>query len=178
MTLSGQAPCLDALLASWQRNNSILLNLLQTLPDGALALRTDPDSPSVGQVLSHLHFVRLVLVEENAPDLPVTLPSEEWMDEENPERLAHSLMESAQLVGVAVQSRLKTGRAMDRHYDHPVLFIQHLLWHEGYHYGQIKLMLKWAGQPLADDVMGPQSWGLFMRKSVAADQSTPDPEQR
>jgi hypothetical protein len=27
------------------------------------------------------------------------------------------------------------------HYDHPILLLQHMLWHEGYHHGQISLAL-------------------------------------
>ena len=35
---------------------------------------------------------------------------------------------------------------MDLHYDHPILFLQHMLCHEGYHHGQIKRALKLAGR--------------------------------
>ena len=38
---------------------------------------------------------------------------------------------------------------MDTHYDHPILMLQHLIWHEGYHHGQIKLALKIAGRPIS-----------------------------
>jgi hypothetical protein len=30
---------------------------------------------------------------------------------------------------------------MNLHYDHPILLLQHMLWHEGYHHGQMKLAL-------------------------------------
>jgi hypothetical protein len=43
--------------------------------------------------------------------------------------------------------------------------LQHLIWHEGYHHGQIKLALKLAGQPLGDREIGPGTWGVWMRKS-------------
>jgi hypothetical protein len=39
-----------------------------------------------------------------------------------------------------------------------------MLWHEGYHHGQIKLALKASGRPLADEVAGPATWGVWMRK--------------
>ena len=41
-------------------------------------------------------------------------------------------------------SRLMAGRQLDRHDDHPVLFLQHFAWHEGYHHGQITLALSAA----------------------------------
>jgi len=53
---------------------------------------------------------------------------------------------------------------MELHFDHPILLLQHLLWHEGYHHGQIKLILKMAGRPIFDTVAGPGSWGVGMRK--------------
>jgi uncharacterized damage-inducible protein DinB len=53
---------------------------------------------------------------------------------------------------------------MDLHYDHPILLLQHMLWHEGYHHGQIKLALKMAGRPFPDDEAGPVTWGVWMRK--------------
>jgi len=40
-----------------------------------------------------------------------------------------------------------------------------MLWHEGYHHGQIKVALKRAGVPLANDVAGPLSWRVWMQKT-------------
>jgi uncharacterized damage-inducible protein DinB len=53
---------------------------------------------------------------------------------------------------------------MDLHYDHPILLLQHMLWHEGYHHGQMKLALKVAGRPMTDEVAGPVTWSVWMRK--------------
>jgi len=65
----------------------------------------------------------------------------------------------------AVEGRVTSGREMDRHYDHPILMLQHLIWHEGYHHGQIKLTLKLAGRPIADDEAGPGTWATWMEKT-------------
>jgi uncharacterized damage-inducible protein DinB len=54
---------------------------------------------------------------------------------------------------------------MKLHYDHPILFLQHMIWHEGYHHGQIKLALKVAGHPLSDDEAGPVTWDVWMDKT-------------
>jgi len=64
----------------------------------------------------------------------------------------------------AVKSRVEAGREMDLHYDHPILFFQHMIWHEGYHHGQIKLALKLAGHPIANKDAGPISWRIWMNK--------------
>jgi hypothetical protein len=60
------------------------------------------------------------------------------------------LNESAAAVRDAVRGRLSAGQPMDRHYDHQILMLQHLIWHEGYHHGQIKLTLKLHGHPISD----------------------------
>ena len=158
---------LEALLDSWDRNNLVLLNLLRALPEGGLEVSGAAGSPSVGQLFTHIHFVRLVFVAEDAPEFAVALPEGEWRRERDPQRLAALLTRSAGVVRDAVRGRLEAGRAMDRHYDHPILLLQHMIWHEGYHHGQIKLALKTAGHPLPDEAVGPGTWGVWMEKTRA-----------
>lgn len=156
---------LETLLDSWNRNNSILLNLLGAIPEGELDARDAPGSPSVAEMFAHIHYVRLVFVQEDAPEFATAVPGEEWRGERNPDRMAEMLHESARVVGDAVRGRVEAGRAMDLHYDHPVLLLQHMIWHEGYHHGQIKLALKAAGMASGDEQIGPVTWGIWMRKT-------------
>jgi uncharacterized damage-inducible protein DinB len=160
---------LECLLDSWDRNNTILLNLLHALPKGGLDARAMAGSPSVAELFTHIHFVRLVFVFEDAPEFARELPQEEWVAERDPDRIAHMLNDSAQAVRDAVKSRVEAGRDMNLHYDHPILLLQHMLWHEGYHHGQIKLALKVAGRPIPDKQAGPVTWGVWMRKKRIGD---------
>jgi uncharacterized damage-inducible protein DinB len=155
---------LEALLDSWDRNNTILINLLRALPEGGLEARAIEGSPSVAQLFTHIHYGRLVIVFEDAPEFARDVPKEEWAAERDRNRLAQMLNESAKAVRDAVKSRVEAGREMNLHYDHPILLLQHMLWHEGYHHGQIKLALKAAGRPLSDEEAGPLTWGVWMRK--------------
>jgi uncharacterized damage-inducible protein DinB len=155
---------LETLLDSWDRNNTILLNLLRALPKGGLEAKAMESSPSVAELFTHMHFVRLVFVLEDAPEFAKKLPEEEWAIECDPGRIAQMLNDSARAVRDTVKSRVGEGRDMNLHYDHPVLLLQHMLWHEGYHHGQIKLALKLAGHPITDEEAGPVTWGLWMRK--------------
>src|ERR1043166_9196914 len=90
---------LDALLDSWDRNNTILVNLLRVLPQGALQIRAMDSTPSVAEMLTHMNYVRLVLVSEDAPELAPNLikelPKEEWAAERDLDRLAQMLNDSA-----------------------------------------------------------------------------------
>jgi uncharacterized damage-inducible protein DinB len=151
---------LAALLDSWERNNAIMLNLLRALPEGGLEAKATESSPSVAQQFMHIHHERLVSVFEEAPEFARALPEEEWMIERDPGRIAQ-MTDSANAVRDAVRERVLAGRDLDLNYDHPILLLQLLLWHEGYHHGQIKLALKVAGRPISDDEAGPFTWDVW-----------------
>ena len=155
---------LEVLLDSWDRNNTILLNLLRAIPDGGLEARAMEGSPSIAELFTHIHFVRLVFVLEDAPEFAGRLPEEEWVAERDAGCIAHMLNYSAGVVRDAVKGRVEAGREMNLHYDHPILLLQHMLWHEGYHHGQMKLALKVAGRALTDKEAGPVTWGVWMHK--------------
>ena len=155
---------LEALLDSWDRNNTILVNLLRALPEGGLEARAMEGSPSIAEMFTHIHFVRLVFVLEDAPEFARSLPEQEWAAERDPDRIAQMLKESAKVVRDAVENGVDAGRDMKLHYQHPILMLQHMIWHEGYHHGQMKLALKVAGLPMTDQEAGPVTWDVWMRK--------------
>ncbi len=155
---------LEALLDSWDRNNTILLNLLRAIPKSGLEARAMEGSPSIRELFAHIHFVRLVLVLEDAPESARNLPADEWVVERDLGSIAEMLNDSAKAVRDAVKSRVEAGRDMNLHYDHPILLLQHMLWHEGYHHGQMKLALKLTGRAMTDEEAGPATWDVWMRK--------------
>lgn len=157
---------LDAILDSWDRNNTILINLLRLIPAELMDLRGTPTSHTLGELFTHMHYCRLVFVFEDAPDVVPTEPTGEWEVERDRDRLVRKLNDSSAAVREAVRTRLASGRAMDRHYDHPVLLLQHFIWHEGYHHGQIKLLLKQNGQAIDDEVAGDVTWDIWMDKAA------------
>ena len=156
---------LAALLDSWDRNNTITTNLLRAIPEDAMDLRPADGSPTISQLFTHMHYVRAIFVQEDAPEFSTELPGEEWAVARDRDRLAHLFNASAKAVRDAVHGRLESGREMNLHYDHPILMLQHLIWHEGYHHGQIKLAVKVAGRPFDDNAIGPPTWGVWMAKT-------------
>ena len=164
MPKTSDGEVLDALLDSWDRANNILVNLLRAVPKDHLSLAALDGGPTIAQLFMHIHYVRLVFVQEDAPEVARHLPAEEWRAHPDVDHIARMLSESAAAVREAVVNRLTTGRPMNLHFDHPILFIQQMIWHEGYHHGQIKLTLKLRGYPLTDDVAGPISWRVWMQK--------------
>lgn len=157
---------LHAILDSWDRNNTILVNLLRLVPAEAMDLRGTNSSHTIGELFTHMHYCRLVFVFEDAPEIVPVEPKGEWAAEPDRERLIRKLNESAVAVREAVRTRLTSGRAMDRHYDHPILMLQHFIWHEGYHQGQIKLVLKQNGRAIHDEEIGDVTWDIWMDKAA------------
>ena len=159
---------LAALLDSWDRNNTIFVNLLRLVPADGLTARATEGSPTVARLFGHVHYVRLVFLEEDAPAYARPVPPEEWADASDRERIAEALNDSASAVRDAVRGLLESDEETKKRYDHPLLFLQHMIWHEGYHHGQIKLALKLAGQPIADAAAGPQTWSIWFKKTRKA----------
>jgi uncharacterized damage-inducible protein DinB len=156
---------LETLLDSWDRNNTILVNLLRAVPEGGLEVRAMDGGPTVAQLFTHIHSVRLVFISEDVPGFPVDVPEVEWVDERDRARIEQMLNDSATAVRDAVMGQVQSGQDMVLHYDHPILFLQHMIWHDGYHHGQIKLALKLAGRPITDQQAGRVTWGVWMRKT-------------
>jgi uncharacterized damage-inducible protein DinB len=156
---------LEPLLDSWARNNTIFVNLLHAVPEDGLELRAMDGSPTVAELFTHIHYVRLVLISENAPELSQKVPEKEWVAERDRDRIAQMLNESAKAMRDAVKAKIQAGQEMNTHYDHPILMLQHMIWHEGYHHGQIKLALKLAGRPLSNKEAGPLTWRIWMNKA-------------
>lgn len=161
---------LEALLDSFQRNNTILLNLLRALPEGGMDARAIEGSQSVGVQFSHVQNTRLFWLEQVAPEFRegqtqlFSKDGDDWIAERDPHRIEEALRASAQAVCDAVKNRLETGQPMKgehARYDHPVLFLQHMLWHEGYHFGQMKLALKRMGYVLPEVLEEQVIWSLW-----------------
>jgi uncharacterized damage-inducible protein DinB len=164
MTISPDSALLEPLLDAWERNNTITINLLRAIPKEDLDIRPMASSPSIAQLFAHLHYVRMIFVVENVPGIAVEMRKEEWRAERDPVRLEQMLIHSAKVVRDAVMNCVSTSRGMERHFDHPILMFQHLIWHDAYHHGQIKLTLKLVGRTLIDEEIGRGTWGIWMDK--------------
>lgn len=165
MSLDQSSPLLEAVLESWALHNRVLVNLLRALPPGGLQAKATTTSPSVSQMLCHLHHERMVSVSEEAPEVSVRVPKVEWDTMADGNQIAQMLDESASAVRTAVEGRTLAARGLEQNFAHPIFLIQFLIFHEGYHHGQIKLALKIAGQPLTDAEARPLVWGAWRARS-------------
>ena len=166
MTASKEQRLFDAVLDSWDRSNVALINLLRAIPAGGLDARAMPGSPTVAEMFTHMHHERMVSVLENVPESAVVVPEKEWNHESDVERIAAMLSESARKVRDAVVARIEADRPMDKDFAHPIQLLQFLIFHEGYHHGQIKLALKADGRPIPDSVAGPLTWKVWRARQT------------
>ncbi|MER3556329.1 MAG: damage-inducible protein DinB, partial [Meiothermus sp.] len=68
MTKATDESVLEALLDSYHRGNTILLNLLRALPENGLDAKAMEGSTSVAQMFSHIHQMRLFWLTQTAPE--------------------------------------------------------------------------------------------------------------
>ncbi len=54
--MNQQPELLDAILDSWDRNNTILINLLRLVPVDAMDLRGTDSSHTIGELFTHMHY--------------------------------------------------------------------------------------------------------------------------
>jgi uncharacterized damage-inducible protein DinB len=167
MSKTDDGNLLEALLDSWDRNNTILVNLLRAVPEGGLEARAVEGSKTVAEMLLHIHGTRQFVLSEDAPEFALAPLKQGWRETRDRDRIAQMLNDSARAVRAAVKNRVETGKEMLVRYDHPILLLQHMVWHEGYHHGQIKLALKAMGQPLDDEEIGRVTWHLWFDKEGA-----------
>ena len=161
---------LEAILDAWNRSNTILTNLLEALPEGGLEASPMVGSMPIAAQFAHIQNTRLFWLKQVAPEFGINVTQlfrndgEDWIAERNPKRISQALNEGAKAIGDAVKGRLETNQPMKGEhatYDHPVLLLAHMLWHEGYHVGQIKLALKAMGYVMSDEVEEKTIWRLW-----------------
>ncbi len=153
----------DRLIDSWRRQCDCIDNLASLLNDELLYVKPSEDGWELADHLRHLHKSRLYwlgmasgkqwedlayLFEDSTPpvnDLPL---------------LRSNLEQSRDALSAWLKENLdKEGSAGA--YDHPVLFLQHMMWHEGWHAGLIMLGLRLAGHEPPEEWEDPNIWGKW-----------------
>ncbi len=149
-----------------------MIGLLRAIPENGLSAKASSNSPSVGAMFSHVCYLRLALICESDPEFgtqhPEIVPNDddEWLEEHDLKRITEKLNHSARVLRNALKRWVETGQSIKAGspgYEHPILLLQHMIWHEGYHVGQIKLALKLTGRPMTDQEAGTVTWSVWWR---------------
>jgi uncharacterized damage-inducible protein DinB len=113
--------------------------------------------------LAHIHLVRRYWLSQVAPERAAAL-GETFVDGwqtpiDDLDAIKSHLNASAVAVREGVRELLAKDSGPIGGYDNPVLFLQHMIWHEGWHVGLIFLGLRLAGQEPPQEWEEAHVWG-------------------
>ncbi len=154
---------LDALLDSWRRQARIVNKVAGLIDESNKHLRPSPDSWPIYQQLAHMHSTRRYFLGqfnlERQVELAVLFQQWDTPATEDMGVIRAALEASGEAVAEVVGAALEQGVAKSGWYDNPVLYLQHMVWHEGWHVGMILLALRVAGQEVPEEWEEPNIWG-------------------
>ena len=160
----------DALLESWDRQCRIVDAVASRVDESNRHVKPSEDGWSLDHQLAHVHQVRRYWLSQVAPDRAATLGRSMSADWTSPiqdlDMIRELLKASGPAIREAVREHLEKGTGAVGGYDHPVLFLQHMIWHEGWHVGLLFLGLRLAGQEPSEEWEETHVWGEWRTEEV------------
>lgn len=151
----------EQIVETWTIHNRIMVYMLDAIASDTLMLKPQPRGRSTGETYAHVHNVRLMWLQQGAPDLMETVQKIEKESAFDKEILTTGLTASGDAIGIMVQRALAANKRIRGFKPHAVAFIGYLISHESHHRGQIVLQLKQAGIPLDKKILyGLWEWGV------------------
>lgn len=149
----------EQLLDTWAINQRINVYLLDAIAPEALTGVSASKGRSVGQQFAHMHNVRLMWLEAADKALYETQAKLEKGEMHDKARLREALEDSGRAIAELLRKGFESGR-IKGFKPHPAAFVGYLLSHEGYHRGEIGIILTQSGHPLDQKVAyGLWEWG-------------------
>jgi uncharacterized damage-inducible protein DinB len=160
------------LLDSWDRQCRIVTSVASLINDENRHFQPSADGWSLDRHLSHMHGVRRFFLSQVAPEHAAELTSASADSDGTPladlDAIKACLVASGNAVRDAVKDGIQKGGPMastNVTYDNPVLFLQHMVWHDGWHVGLIFLALRLNGQEPPEEWEEPNVWGQWRTES-------------
>lgn len=157
---------LDAVVESWDRQADIVNRLAAKVQPSDLASVSAPGEGNLAYHLCHIHLVRHFWLgkvsKERAADFQGLF--ENW-EEDKPsldlDLIRSELQKSGRAISEAMRELLPVGEPVGTYYTHPIHFMQHMIWHEGWHVGAIVTTLRQAGNEPTEEWMEENMWGIW-----------------
>ena len=153
----------EALLESWTRQCRIVEAIASRVDESNRAVKPSPDGWPLDKHLAHVGLVRRYWLGQVSPTHAEGLAdlfTDGW---ETPiddlPSIKAELTKGGLAIGDAMRELLSNGVQSVGGYDHPVLFLQHMVWHEGWHVGLLMLGLRLAGQEPTEEWEEANLWG-------------------
>ena len=158
---------IQALLESWRRQAQIIDNIASLMDDRLLDYRLGEDEWILAHHLAHINHTRrywlnTVTGEENPSIVSLyTKVGEDYVPSRDLNEIRAALKASAAALEKFFAESLEDPERPIKQYEHPVFFIQHMIWHEGYHYGVLNLALRLAGSEPSEEWEEKHVWELW-----------------
>ncbi|MFY9235220.1 MAG: DinB family protein [Fimbriimonadaceae bacterium] len=159
---------IEALLESWDRQCRIVEAVASLVTDENRHVKPSEGGMTLDGQLAHMHSVRKFFLSQVAPEHAAGLVSSYADSEGTPigdlDAIKSNLKASGTAVREAVREGLAKGGPMTSEhvtYDTPVLLMQHMVWHDGWHVGLIFLALRLNGQEPPEEWEEPNVWGQW-----------------
>lgn len=157
----------EMLMESWDKQAQIMTNLASLVTEENKGLKPSDDGMDLEMQLAHVHSTRRYWLSQFSPEhLEMSSPVREWTGDgwkmiADLEEVKKQLALSAKQVSAAVSDHLKPGAEPGGQYENPVMYLQHMVWHEGWHAGLIMLGLRLGGLEPAEEWEDPKIWQLW-----------------
>jgi len=154
----------ELLLESWDRQARIIQSLADLVDEKIRSVKPSEDGWPLDAQLAHVHQTRRWWLKSTDAKYLEGYGRAVLEDGETPiadlGEIKGLLVQSAAAVRTATLEGLKAGGKFGP-YDHAIFFLQHMVWHEGYHAGLILLALRNAGQDPSDEWCEKHIWELW-----------------
>ncbi|MBA2733322.1 MAG: DinB family protein [Acidobacteria bacterium] len=148
-------------LEAWDVHNRINLFLLDAVEPEHLKDVAASKGRNVGEQFAHIHNVRLMWLNQAAPELMGKLKKIEKEDALDKQLLRQSIIDSGQAMNTLLAKGIEAGGKIKGFKPHAAAFLGYLISHESHHRGQIALSLKQSQHPVSKKVsFGIWEWGV------------------
>lgn len=160
----------EALLDSWDRQCGIVGAVASLVTEANRHVKPSDDGMPLDAQLAHIHAVRrfwlLQVSPEHADGLGRSYSDDQGTPIPDLDAIKSLLVASAAAVRSAVGAGIVSAdlaplKGPNATYDNPVLLLQHMIWHDGWHVALIMLGLRLAGQEPPEEWEEPNVWGQW-----------------
>ncbi len=159
----------EALIESWDRQCRIVDAVCTLIDESNRHAKPSDDGMPLDAQLAHMHSTRKFFLSQVAPvhaaDLGRAYADDQGTPIDDLDTIKFCLAASGRAVREAVREGIAKGNGpmTSEHvrYDNPVLLMQHMVWHEGWHIGLIFLALRLNGQEPPEEWEEPNVWGQW-----------------
>lgn len=155
------------IVESWTRQTQIIESLAGLVTEETRKALPSPDGMPLDEQLAHIQLVRREWLGTVDPEAAKGMThcyykeGDTWLPIQDLDAIKAELKMSAEAIGVAFEKGVREGKTQFGPYTHPVMFLQHMVWHEGYHAGLILLGLRLAGFDPTDEWNEKHIWELW-----------------